>query len=184
MKFLCTGMAGMGLVLRLLKLEIMFDLEIEGEPNTLYRLQSFSPDGQRLALYSVRDGRIKLRIYDTKTGDPTRLTTGRGDYTGLTWLPDGGVLLFGGAAGMAWVHSDRPGDATPLTNVRTAQTPWSVAPSGRRLAYYERNPDTGFDLWTAPLAANDDRLTLLADRIAGLVERIEVAALIKQLALG
>ena len=99
-------------------------------------------------------------IYDTKTGDTTRLTTGPGDYTGLTWLPNGGGLLFGGAFGLAWVHSDRSGVATPLMNVRTAQTPWSVAPGGQRLAYYERNPDTGFDLWTAAIVANDDSLKL------------------------
>src|SRR5947207_14513711 len=119
-----------------------------------------SPDGRRLAITVTESGVSSILIYDPKTDGATRVTTGPGDYTGLTWLPNGGVVFFGGATGIGWVHSDRPGDATRLTNVRSAQIPWSVAPGGRRLAYYERNPDTGFDLWTAPLAANDDSLHL------------------------
>jgi serine/threonine-protein kinase len=45
-------------------------------------------------------------------------------------------------------------------NVRAVQVPWSVAPDGRRLAYYERNPDSGFDLWTVALAAPDESLAI------------------------
>jgi eukaryotic-like serine/threonine-protein kinase len=33
----------------------------------------------------------------------------------------------------------------------------SFDPGGRRLAYYERSPETGFDLWTAPVVSGDNR---------------------------
>ena len=36
--------------------------------------------------------------------------------------------------------------------MRRTQTPWSLAPDGRRLAYYDRNPETGFDLWTVAVS--------------------------------
>jgi serine/threonine-protein kinase len=39
--------------------------------------------------------------------------------------------------------------------VTTAQTPWSTSPDGQRIAYYERSPETGFDLWTAPILRSD-----------------------------
>ena len=62
---------------------------------------------------------------------------------------------------MGWVHSDRPGDHTSLTDVRTVQVPWSFAPDGR-LAYYERSPATGFDLWSAAVSISGDGLKLQA----------------------
>jgi dipeptidyl aminopeptidase/acylaminoacyl peptidase len=34
------------------------------EPQTLYRIHSFSPDGQRLALYSVRQGKVRFGTYE------------------------------------------------------------------------------------------------------------------------
>jgi serine/threonine-protein kinase len=119
-----------------------------------------SPDGRRLAFTATESGVASILIYDAQKDETTRVTTRPGDYSGLTWLPNGSVLAFGGAAGMRWVHADRSGDATPLTDGRTAQTPWSVASDGRRLAYHERSPDTGFDLWTAAIAASDDSLKL------------------------
>jgi dipeptidyl aminopeptidase/acylaminoacyl peptidase len=119
-----------------------------------------SPDGRRLALTAAESGVSSILVYDAQKDETTRVTTQPGDYSGLTWLPNGDALVFGGAAGLGWVHSDRPGAATPLANARTAQTPWSVAPGGGRLAYYERNLDTGFDLWTAAIVASDDGLKL------------------------
>jgi Tol biopolymer transport system component len=117
-------------------------------------------DGRRLALTATESGVSSILVYDAQKDETTRVTTQPGDYSGLTWLPNGDALVFGGAAGLGWVHSDRPGAATPLANARTAQTPWSVAPGGGRLAYYERNLDTGFDLWTAAIVASDDGLKL------------------------
>jgi serine/threonine-protein kinase len=125
-----------------------------------YAWPRLSPDGRRLAVTATESGAGNILVYDTLKGDTTRITTRPGDYTGLTWLPNDGSLLFGGAGGMAWIPSDRPGNSTALTDVRVNQTPWSVAPDGRRLAYYERTPETGFDLWTAAVAPHKAGLGL------------------------
>jgi serine/threonine-protein kinase len=114
-----------------------------------------SPDGQRLALTNHVSGIASISVLDLKTKDMIRVTSRPGEYTGLTWLP-GGHLAFGGATGLGWVQSTGPADSASLVDVRSAaQTPWSVDPGGRRLAYYERSPETGFDLWTAPVVSGD-----------------------------
>jgi serine/threonine-protein kinase len=114
-----------------------------------------SSDGQRLALTTHESGMASIAVYDLRTAEMGRLTSRPGDYTGLTWLPDG-FLAFGGATGLALMRSGKPGDPTPLTAARIAQTPWSVTPDGRRLAYYERSSETGFDLWTVPIRPTSD----------------------------
>jgi len=114
-----------------------------------------SPDGQRLAFTNHQSGIASISVLDVNTKDTTRVTSRPGEYTGLTWL-QGGHLAFGGATGLGWVQSTEPADSIPLVDVRSvAQTPWSVDPGGRRLAYYERSPETGFDLWTAPVVSGD-----------------------------
>jgi len=115
-----------------------------------YGWMRLSPDGQRLALTTHESGIASISIYEVKTTEMTRVTTRPGEYTGLTWMPDGN-LAFGGAAGLGWIQSTGSTDATRLGTGKTAQTPWSISPDGRRLAYYERSPETGFDLWTIPM---------------------------------
>jgi hypothetical protein len=116
-----------------------------------------SPDGQRLALTNHQSGIASISVLNLKTKDMIRVTSRPGEYTGLTWL-QGGYLAFGGAAGLGWVQSTVSADVASLVDVRSvAQTPWSVDPGGRRLAYYERSPETGFDLWTAAVVSGDKR---------------------------
>lgn len=119
-----------------------------------------SPDGHRLAITATESGAGSILLYDIEKGETTRITNRPGDYTGLTWVPDGTSLLFGGADGLAWVPADRPGDSTRLGGMRMNQTPWSVAPDGRRLAYYDRNPETGFDLWTVAVSQHNAGIQL------------------------
>jgi eukaryotic-like serine/threonine-protein kinase len=118
-----------------------------------YAWLRLSPDGRRLAVTATESGAGSILLHDIQKGETTRITDRPGDYTGLTWLPNGS-LLFGGAGGMAWIPTDRPADSTHLTDVRVNQTPWSVAPDGRQLAYYDRDPETGFDLWTVAVATS------------------------------
>ena len=124
-----------------------------------YGWMRLSPDGQRLALTTHDSGIASISVYDLKTTELTRVTPRPGEYTGLTWLP-GGVLAFGGATGLGVVQTDKPRDPALLMTARIAQTPWSMTPDGRRLAYYERSPETGFDLWTVPIRRTDDGITV------------------------
>lgn len=125
-----------------------------------YAWLRLSPDGRRLAVTATESGSGNILVYEAQKGDTSRITRGPGDYTGLTWLPDGASLLFGGADGMAWIPADRPGDSTRFKGVRGNQTPWSVAPDGRWLSYFDRNPETGFDLWTVPVTQHNTGLEL------------------------
>jgi serine/threonine-protein kinase len=128
-----------------------------------YGWMRLSPDGQRLALTDHQSGIATISVLDLKTKDIARVTSRPGEYTGLTWL-QGGHLAFGGATGLGWVQSTGPADSASLVDVRSvAQTPWSVDPGGLRLAYYERSPETGFDLWTA-LVVHDDNGPRLGPR--------------------
>jgi serine/threonine-protein kinase len=82
------------------------------------------------------------------------------EQSGLTWWLDGRRLLVGGRTGMSWIDVERSDAPRRLTTSATIQVPWSLSPGGRRLAYYELNPRTAFDLWTAPVLASDTGLTL------------------------
>jgi serine/threonine-protein kinase len=119
-----------------------------------YGWMRLSPDGQRLALTTHESGIASISVYDVRSAEMSRVTTRPGEYTGLTWMP-GGVLAFGGATGLGSVQSTGSADPAPLMSVKAAQTPWSIRPDGQRLAYYERSPETGFDLWTVPILRAD-----------------------------
>jgi eukaryotic-like serine/threonine-protein kinase len=119
-----------------------------------YGWMRLSPEGQRLALTTQESGIASISVYDVKTTEMSRVTARPGEYTGLTWMP-GGNLAFGGATGLGWVQSTGAADSAPLMAVKTAQAPWSISPDGQRIAYYERSPETGFDLWTVPILGSD-----------------------------
>lgn len=123
-----------------------------------YNWLRLSPDGRRLALVATESGTTSIWIHDTQGGETKHLSTPAGDYGGLLWWPTTNLLVFGGLNGMAWLDADRPGQSGSLTTTRAIQVPWSVSPDGRRLAYYEMHPDTGFDLWTVDVAAAGDGL--------------------------
>jgi serine/threonine-protein kinase len=113
-----------------------------------------SPESRRLALTIQESGIASIAVYDVKTTEMTRVTARPGEYTGLTWMR-GDNLAFGGATGLGWVRSTAAADSARLMSVNAVQTPWSISPDGQRIAYYERGPETGFDLWTVPIVGAD-----------------------------
>ena len=115
-----------------------------------------APDGRRAAVTTQESGVAAISIYDLATKERAGATAKPGQYTGLTWLSRD-VVVFGGANGLGWVRADKPEDMAPLLDSRNAQTPWSVSSDGMRLAYYERGPESGFDLWTVPIEWTNGR---------------------------
>jgi serine/threonine-protein kinase len=117
----------------------------------LYSNPRLSPDGQWLAL-AVADGSNQdIWIYEWQRDTPTRLTFGGGFSVGPIWSPDGRYIVFQTSGGMFWARADGAGKLQALTQSKNVQYPSSFTADGKRLAFFEANPRTVFDLWTMPL---------------------------------
>ena len=113
-----------------------------------YTRPNLSPDGSRLAI-STSD----IWVYEWQRDNMTRLTFGStANYP--IWSPDGRYILFQAPGGIFWTRSDGSGKPQLLTQSKNAQYPWSFTPDGKRLAFNELNPETGFDLWTVALESD------------------------------
>src|SRR5262249_24485640 len=104
---------------------------------------------QKLAYISGGD----IYIYDVERSFPTRLTF-RGDTNLPVWAPDSKHLAFASGPGLMWMRGDGVGEPQKLLDSPNGPHPWSFAPDGR-LVDYERNAETGYDLWTLPLDLSD-----------------------------
>src|SRR5262249_2367027 len=61
------------------------------------------------------------------------------------------VVFRSAKGGMWWTRGDGSGKRQPLINSVNAQWPWSFTRDGRRLAFQELNPGTGWDIWTVSI---------------------------------
>ena len=53
--------------------------------------------------------------------------------------------------GISWTRSDGGSKPQELVKSKNLQTPWSFTPDGKRLAYQEADPTSGYDIWTVPI---------------------------------
>lgn len=127
-----------------------------------YEWLRFSPDGKRLAYSVVESGTRSYWVRDLERGEDVRLTDN--DWYSLLWSADGHAIILGGTHGMAWIHTDHVSGSVeaphPLNVSRNVQVPWSFSPDGKRLAYHEMSPGSGFDLWSAPVESIDGNLRM------------------------
>jgi serine/threonine-protein kinase len=121
-----------------------------------YYYPRLSPEGRRVA-FAVSARGQDLFVYDSERRVTTRLTFD-GRSTIPTWSPDGNHIVFRSAAGgfrLWWVRSDGAGEPQLLLESQNNVVASSFSPDGRRLAYLEVDPETGYDLWTLPLDISD-----------------------------
>jgi serine/threonine-protein kinase len=113
----------------------------------------FSPDGRRLAI-DMLAGQTDLFIYEWTRDTLTRVTFGAVAARPV-WTPDGRRIVFRSARdkviNLYWLRADGSGDVQRLTESQNIQTPASWHPSGKFLAFYETNPQTGNDLMILPI---------------------------------
>jgi Tol biopolymer transport system component len=115
----------------------------------------FSPDGKRLAVSVVEGGNSNLWVYEWERDTMTRLTFAAGYDAYPVWSPDGEHIVFssnrGGVDNLYWMRADGAGEAVRLTESKNIQVAQSFSPDGKRLAFAEIDPHTGYDIWTLPV---------------------------------
>jgi serine/threonine-protein kinase len=132
-------------------------LDISGETRSMmatpgaYALPRFSPDGRKIT-YLANSG--DLYVYDLERGTTSRLT-GRGAAYAPVWTPDGKHIVFESGSSIYWTRSDGAGDPQNVLESASNPRPWSFTSDGRRLAYYQRSPDSRYEIWTVALDLTD-----------------------------
>ena len=115
-----------------------------------YQNPRLSPDGTRIALSITAGANQDVWVYDLERDTTTRLTFGGGFYDFPTWSPNGHDVVFSAAGnGIFQARADGASQPHALTPSKTRQIPWSFAPDGKRLAYFEVAGSP--QIWTVPL---------------------------------
>ena len=114
-----------------------------------YLTPRVSPDGKRLALSVVAEGKQNLWVYDLSRETPTRLTFAADPDMFPAWTPDGEFLAFRSGNTLAWTRSDGSGKLERLAGVSGNAGPWSFSADGKWLAFWPLQP--GSDLWIVPV---------------------------------
>lgn len=122
-----------------------------------YTSPRMSPDGRRLALTSGS----QVWIHDLARGTMTRLTFGSRSQCCPIWSPDGDYLVFASQDELTWARWDGSGAVERLPTARaTSSVPFSFSPDGKWLAFHRNSPQTGYDVWAAPVDRTGGALRL------------------------
>jgi serine/threonine-protein kinase len=119
-----------------------------------------SPEGKRLALQVNTAGEHDIWIYDWARDTMTRLTFEAGFDAGPIWTPDGKRITYaseqkGKQQSIYWRNADGTGEAQLLLETKDATFPQAWSPDGKTLAFQQRAPDTGWDMWLLPMEGDE-----------------------------
>ena len=123
----------------------------------IYYTPRISPDGRRLALGADTGKGQDIYVYDMQRDAMSRLTFDGKANAWPLWTPDGKHIIYGSLGGRSlwWIRADGAGEPQRLLEGKNPLFPDSLSPDGRRLAYYDNNPDTKTDSWMLPLDLTD-----------------------------
>ena len=118
-------------------------------PPRPYRTPRLSPDGGKL-LVTIEGAREDVWLYDITSGTLTELTADA-RATDPIWTPDGRRATFSsnkaGPPNLFWTQVLDQTPAERLAPSENVQVPGSWSPGGDTLAFVERRPSTGRDIW-------------------------------------
>jgi Tol biopolymer transport system component len=103
-----------------------------------------SPDGSKVAFFSLRDGKASIYVINSDGSGLTRLTDGAGGDASPRWSPDGGRIAFSQSGSLAVMNADGSGqqrimDAQPAQQAEPCRAGGFVgswSPDGGRIVYY------------------------------------------------
>jgi len=124
-----------------------------------------SPDGQRLVVSARVRTSSDLWVLDLERGSRSRLTSANANISPV-WTADGQRVVFSlfGTGGSFDLYSLRAdgGVSEPLLEREHGQSPTSVSPDGRLVAFREEHPDNRGDIYILPLDGSTDPYPFLA----------------------
>ena len=125
-------------------------------PLRQYSSPQLSPDGRQL-LVTIEGSTADLWLYDISAGTLRQLTFDAG-ATFPIWTPDGQRAVYSsntrGVRNLFWTAVFQQGQAERLASSENVQLPGSWSPDGATLAFVERHPTKGRDIWLLPLGGD------------------------------
>lgn len=121
---------------------------------------ALSPDGKKLA-FRVAKANDDVHIFDLERRITSRFTFEGGDKIYPVWRPDGAYIAYSNVRGngetLVRRRIDPRGEPEPILAARQVCSPSSFSPDGKTLACTKLDPNTGTDLWLAPLDSQEAR---------------------------
>ncbi|MBU1701341.1 MAG: hypothetical protein KJ970_10685 [Candidatus Eisenbacteria bacterium] len=111
---------------------------------------AWSPQGEQIAFYSMRDETQDIYVISPAGGTPIPLTAGSAHDINPAWSPDGGQIAFASNRSGnydIWVMSATGENATQLTFDPWVQTRPAWSPDGKALSYSALSGDSIADIW-------------------------------------
>ena len=136
-------------------------VELLRKSEAIWGSPRFAPDGERVAIQINAGAHSDVWVYEWLRDRLTRLTTDPGEAIRPIWTPNGRRIVYSSRRGerlipnLYWRLSDGSSDEQRLTEGQHPQFPGSWHPSGRLLAFTERNPKTGGDLMLLPIEGDE-----------------------------
>ncbi len=95
-----------------------------------------------------------MYVYDLDRDTKVRLTFA-GSAGVPVWAPDGKHIGAAVGSKVMWIGTSGAEEPYQILDSPNLPRPWSFSPDGRWLVYFERSPETGFDLLMLPLDLSD-----------------------------
>ena len=133
------------------------------------RYPSWSPDGQRIAFDSNRDGNFEVYVMDADGGNPRRLTDHEAYDGSPSWSPDGRRIAFHSLRDgnfEVYVMDADGGNPRRLTDHEAYDGSPSWSPDGRRIAFHSLR-DGNFEVYVMDADGGNPRRLTDHDAIDG-----------------